>query len=70
MSLLVYRQLSDNLLIPCVACISIAANIFSNTEYTISLFSQGFLFLLLVSWAADHVVREIELAAKKKVKNE
>jgi hypothetical protein len=43
-------------LIPCVACISIAANTFSNTEYSISLFSQGFLLLLLVSWTVDWLV--------------
>jgi hypothetical protein len=67
LSLLVYRKLSDNLLIPCVACISIAANTFSMTEYTISLFSFGFLLLLLVSWAADRVVPKIELAVKKKI---
>jgi len=67
MSLLVYRKLSDNLLIPCVACISIAANTFSNTDYTIALFSQGFLLLLLVSWAVDRVVPKIELATKKKI---
>lgn len=67
LSLLVYRKLSDNLLIPCVACISIAANTFSMVEYTISLFSFGFLFLLLVSWAADRVVPKIELAVKKKI---
>jgi hypothetical protein len=56
LSLLVYHKLSDNLLIPCVACISIAANTFSNTEYSISLFSQGFLLLLLVSWTVDWLV--------------
>lgn len=67
LSLLVYRKLSANLLIPCVACISIAANTFSQTEYTISLFSQGFLLLLLVSWAVDRAVPKIELASKKKI---
>lgn len=67
LSLLVYRKLSANLLIPCVACISIAANTFSQTEYTISLFSQGFLLLLLVSWAVDCAVPKIEWAAKKKI---
>jgi hypothetical protein len=66
MSLLVYHKLSANLLIPCVACISIVANTFSNTEYTISLFSQGFLLLLLVSWAVDRAVIKIESITEKK----
>ena len=56
LSLLVFRRLSSNLLIPCVACIAIATNTFSGTEYTISLVSQGFLLILLVSWAVDRAV--------------
>jgi len=65
LSLLVYRKLSDNMLLPCIACISIATNTFSQTEYTISLFSQGFLLLLLVSWAVDRAVLKIESVTKK-----
>jgi hypothetical protein len=68
MCLLVYQKLSDNLLIPCSACISIATNTFSNTEYTISLFSQGFLLLLLVSWAVDRAVAKIAWPLRRKNK--
>ena len=53
MGLVIYRNLSDNLLIPCVACISMTTNVFSNTEYTIALFTQGFLLLLIISWVVD-----------------
>jgi hypothetical protein len=56
LSLIVFRRLSDTMLVPCVACVAIAANTFSQTEFTISLFSQGFLFLLLASWAVDRLV--------------
>jgi len=51
--LLLYERLSSAVLLPCVATISMAANLFANTEYTIALFSQGFLFVLLFSWGAD-----------------
>gem|GEM_PF-1595456 len=57
--LLIYRRLSDNLLIPCVACIAINTSNFSSVEYTVSLFTFGFLFLLLVSWAVDRAVGRI-----------
>jgi len=66
LSLLVYQKLSANMLIPCVVCISLAAIKFSSTEYTISLFSKGFLFLLLVSWVVDRAVIKIELITEKK----
>lgn len=59
LSLLVYRRLSDNLLIPCVACIAINTSNFSSVEYTVSLFTFGFLFLLLVSWVVDRAVGRI-----------
>jgi hypothetical protein len=65
LSLLIYRRLSDDMLLPCVACISLATNTFSQTEYTISLFSQGFLLLLLVSWAVDRIVQRLAPAARK-----
>ena len=67
MSLLIYRRLSDALLIPCVACVSIGVNIFSSVEYTVGLFTFGILFLLLVSWAVDRAVPKIELAIKKRI---
>lgn len=66
LSLLVFRRLSDTMLVPCVACVAIAANTFSQTEFTISLFSQGFLFLLLVSWAVDRLVIWLESRLGKK----
>ena len=66
LSLLIYQRLSATMLLPCVACISIAANKFSGTEYTISLFTFGFLFLLLVSWAVDRFVIISESFALKK----
>ncbi len=66
LSLLVYRRLSANLLLACVACVAIAANKFSGTEYTIGLFTFGFVFLLLVGWAVDRAVGQMESLAKKK----
>lgn len=66
LSLLVYRRLSANLLLACVACVAIAANKFSGTEYTIGLFTFGFLFLLLVGWAVDRAVGKMESLFKSK----
>jgi len=66
LSLLVYRRLSANLLLACVACVAIAANKFSGTEYTIGLFTFGFVFLLLVGWAVDRAVGKMESFFKSK----
>jgi len=56
LSLLLYQRLSTVMLVPCIAAISIATHSFSVCEYTISLFSFGFLAILLVAWASDRMV--------------
>jgi len=63
--LLVYRRLSDTMLIPCVASVAIGVNIFSSVEYTVGLFTFGVLLLPLVSWAVDRAVGKIEVLVKK-----
>ncbi len=64
--LLVYRRLSDTMLIPCVASVAIGVNIFSSVEYTIGLFTFGILLLPLVSWAVDRALIMSESVALKK----
>ncbi len=65
LSLLVYRRLSDALLIPCAASIAIGVNIFSSVEYTVGLFTFGILLLLPVSWAVDRLALGIRPFAGK-----
>jgi hypothetical protein len=66
LSLLVYRCLSNTMLIPCVAGVAIGVNIFSSVEYTVGLFTFGILLLPLVSWSVDRTVIMSESVALKK----
>jgi hypothetical protein len=66
LSLLVYRRLSNTMLIPCVAGVAIGVNIFSSVEYTVGLFTFGILLLPLVSWSVDRTVIMSESVALKK----
>jgi len=53
LALLVYRKISSRMLLACVAAVSVAANNFVATEYTIALVTNGFIVLLIVSWIVD-----------------
>jgi len=64
--LLIYRRLSDIMLIPCITSIAIGVNIFSSVEYTVGLFTFGILLLPLVSWAVDRAVGKVEGLKRKK----
>ncbi len=66
LSLLLYQQLSSVMLVPCIAAISIATHSFSICEYTISLFSFGFLVILLLSWSIDRLVGLIRRQVPKR----
>lgn len=57
LSLLLYRRLSDKLLLPCIASVSIASISFVFSDYTTVLLTQGFGLLLILSWALDNVCR-------------
>lgn len=48
--LLVYNKLDDTLLVPCVASVSIACANFVSSEYTASLLTHGFIFLLIIPY--------------------
>jgi hypothetical protein len=53
LTLIVYRRISDLLLLAVVASISVTTMAFASTEYTIALITNGFLLLLFVSWIVD-----------------
>ena len=52
----VYKRLSVNLLLPCVASINVACISFISSDYTTVLLTHGILFLLITSLALDRVV--------------
>jgi hypothetical protein len=52
-----YQRLSDNLLLPCVAAVSIASVSFLSSEYTTTLLTHGFGVLLVVALILDRLCR-------------
>jgi hypothetical protein len=54
-ALFVYRRLGDDLLVPCIASVSISALTFVNVDYLLVLVTNGFLILLGVSWGLQRL---------------
>ena len=55
-ALLVYKRLSDVMLLPCVAAASLAILSFISSDYTVGWLTHGFGVILLFSWLIDRFV--------------
>jgi hypothetical protein len=53
----VYRRIGDNLLLPCVASVSMISSVFIGTEYTIALLTNGFAIVPVVALVLDRLCR-------------
>jgi hypothetical protein len=52
------RHLSDNMLLTYTASICMISSVFTGTEYTIALVSNGFLLLLIVAAFLDRLFKD------------
>lgn len=69
-AIIVYSKLSDKLLVPCVATVSVASWSFINSNYSTVLLTHGFLVLLIVCYVLDRIsgVR-LSISVKRSGKN-
>lgn len=55
LALLVYRRLSDNMLLPCMAAVSASTVAFTAADYTTIMVTHGFMSLLVFAYVLDQV---------------
>lgn len=69
-AIIVYSKLSDKLLVPCVATVSMASWSFINSDYSTVLLTHGFLVLLIVCYVLDRIsVVRLSISVKRSSKN-
>lgn len=56
-AVLIYRQLSNRVLLPCVASVSVASISFISSDYTTVLLTHGFGLLLIIALVLDYICR-------------
>jgi hypothetical protein len=55
-ALLVYNRLSNVMILPCVAAVSLSVLSFISSDYTVVWITHGFGIILLLSWLLDHFI--------------
>jgi len=69
-ALLVYERLSNVMLLPCIAAISLSILAFISSDYTVVWLTHGFGVILLLSWLIDRFIvssgRKLELPSAQR----
>jgi len=65
-AVLVYKRLSNVMLLPCISAVSLSILSFVSSDYTTVWLTHGFGVILLLSWLIDHFIVSSESVIKSR----